>query len=105
MGPYVLMLGGVTLTCVAIGKGISVVHRRYERITGRTPTVRIILPWRRSFRGGRSMKRETDGRLPVNALDVIMVISVALAIISFILWLLITNPPAPGIGGPGPSKE
>ena len=105
MGPYGLMLLGITGTCVAIGKGISVTHRRYERITGRTPTIRVILPWRRSLRGGRSMKRETDGRLPVNALDVIMVISVVLAVIAFTLWLVIENPSPPGIGGPGPAKD
>jgi hypothetical protein len=105
MGPYALMLVGITLTCVAIGKGISVIHRRYQRITGRTPTIRIILPWRRSLRGGRSMKRETDGRLPVNALDVIMVITVVLAVISFTLWFTITNPTPPNIGGPGPAKH
>jgi hypothetical protein len=104
MGPYALMLVGITLTCCAIGKGISITHRRYERITGRTPTIRIIMPWRRSLRGGRSMKRETDGRLPVNALDVIMVVSVVLAVISFTLWLVITNPTPPNIGGPGPAK-
>lgn len=105
MGPYALMLVGITLTCVAIGKGISVTHRRYERITGRTPTIRVIMPWRRSLRGGRSMKRETDGRLPVNALDVIMVISVVLAVIAFTLWLVIVNPTPPNIGGPGPAKD
>lgn len=105
MGPYALMLVGITLTCVAIGKGISVVHRRYERITGRTPTIRIILPWRRSLRGGRSLQRETDGRLPVNALDVIMVISVVLAVITFTAWFTITNPTPPNIGGPGPAKH
>lgn len=105
MGPYALMLIGITLTCVAIGKGISVIHRRYERITGRTPTIRIIMPWRRSLRGGRSMKRETDGRLPVNALDVIMVASVVLAVITFSAWYVITSPTPPNIGGPGPAKH
>jgi hypothetical protein len=105
MGPYALMLVGITLTCVAIGKGISGVHRHYERITGRTPTIRVISPWRRSLRGGRSQRRETDGRLPVNALDVIMVISVVLAVISFTVWFVIVNPTPPNIGGPGPSKN
>lgn len=105
MGPYALMLLGFTLTCVAIGKGISVIHRHYEHITGRTPTIRVVLPWRRSLRGGRSMKRETDGRLPLNALDVIMTLSVVLAIVSFSVWFLITNPTPPNIGGPGPSKD
>ncbi|MCW3040943.1 MAG: hypothetical protein JWM31_2848 [Solirubrobacterales bacterium] len=105
MGPYALMLVGITLTCVALGKGISLVHRRYERITGRTPTIRVIMPWRRSLRSGRSLLRETDGRLPVNALDVIMVVSALLALTTLVLWLIIVNPTPPNIGGPGPAKD
>jgi hypothetical protein len=104
MGPYALMLVGITLTCVALGKGISVVHRHYERITGTTPTIRVILPWRRSLRGGRSRRRETDGRLPVNALDVIMVVSVCLAVVSFTTWFVIVKPTPPGVTA-GPAKH
>jgi hypothetical protein len=104
MGPYALMLVGITLTCVVLGKGISIVHRHYERITGTTPTIRLIQPWRRSLRGGRSQKRETDGRREVNALDVIMVISVCLAVITFTTWFVIEKPTPPGVG-PGPAKN
>jgi multisubunit Na+/H+ antiporter MnhB subunit len=104
MGPYALMLVGITLTCVVLGKAISAVHRRYERITGTTPTIRLILPWRRSLRGGRSQRRETDGRREVNALDVIMVISVCLAVVSFTTWFVIEKPTPPGVG-PGPAKS
>jgi hypothetical protein len=104
MGPYALMLVGITLTCVVLGKGISIVHRHYERITGTTPTIRLIQPWRRSLRGGRSQKRETDGRREVNALDVIMVISVCLAVITFTTWFVIEKPTPPGVG-PGPAKS
>ena len=104
MGPYALMLVGITLTCVVLGKGISIVHRHYERITGTTPTIRLIQPWRRSLRGGRSQKRETDGRREVNALDVIMVISVCLTVITFTTWFVIEKPTPPGVG-PGPAKS
>jgi hypothetical protein len=104
MGPYALMLVGITLTCVAIGKGISIVHRHYERITGTTPTIRLIQPWRRSLRGGRSRRRETDGRREVNAIDVIMVISVCVAVVTFTAWFVIEKPPPPGVG-PGPAKS
>ncbi|HEX2016334.1 MAG TPA: hypothetical protein VGN69_06535 [Solirubrobacteraceae bacterium] len=104
MGPYALMLVGIVLTCVAIGKAISITHRRYERLTGRTPTIRVILPWRRSLRGGRSHKRETDGRLPVNVLDVIMVVSVMLAVATFTTWFVVAKPAPPGVG-PGPAKH
>jgi hypothetical protein len=106
MGPYALLLLGVILTCVAIGKGISSLNRYYARITGATPTVRVIVPWRRSLRGGRSQMKDTDGRLPVSVLDVIMVTSVVLAVISFSAWYLVVNPTPPGFsGGAGPAKR
>jgi hypothetical protein len=105
MGPYALMLLGIVLTCVALGKGISAVHRHYERITGTIPTIHLVLPWRRSLRGGRSQMRETDGRLPTNALDVIMVISVVLAVLAFTTWYFVANPTPPNVGGPGPAKH
>jgi hypothetical protein len=99
MGPYVLMLVGIVLTCVAIGKGLAMLNRRYARVTGSTPKVRVIVPWR------RSQRRETDGRLPVSVLDVIMVVSVVLAVASFGTWYFVTNPTPPNVGGPGPAKH
>lgn len=105
MGPYGIMLLGIVLTCVALGKGISVVHRHYEHITGRTPQIRVILPWRRSLRGGRSQAKDTDGRLPLNALDVIMTLSVMLAVVSFTTWYVVSSPAPPSAGGTGPHKR
>lgn len=107
MGPYALLLLGVILTCVAIGKGLSSLNRYYARVTGSTPTVRVIVPWRRSLRGGRSQKRDTDGRLPLSVLDVIMVVSVVLAVISFSAWYFVVEPtpPSVGPGGAGPAKH
>jgi hypothetical protein len=105
MGPYGLLLLGIILTCVAIGKGLSMLNRYYARIAGTMPTIRVIMPWRRSLRGGRSHKRETDGRAPVSVLEVIMVISVVLAVISFSTWYIVANPTPPNVGGPGPAKH
>ena len=105
MGPYALLLAGIVVTSVAIGKGLSSLNALYGRVTGTTPTVRVILPWRRSLRGGRSQQRETDGTLPVSVLDVIMVISVVIAVASLAAWFVITNPTPPNIGGPGPAKQ
>jgi hypothetical protein len=89
MGPYGLLLAGIILTCVAIGKGLSMLNRYYARITGATPTIRRIAPWRR----GRSEtpKRESDDRQPVSVLDVIMVSSAALAVVSFTAWFFTTH--------------
>jgi hypothetical protein len=104
MGPYALMLIGIVLTAVALAKGLAALNRLYGRVTDSEPTVKVIMPWRRSLRGGRSKKRETDGRLPVSVLDVIMVISVIVALAAFGTWYFVTNPTPPGVE-PGPSKD
>ncbi len=103
MGPYVLMLFGIGVTAVVMGKALAALNRLYGRVTNSEPTVKVILPWRRSLRGGRSQARETDGRLPVSVLDVVMVISVAVAIVALVIWFVVVQPAPPGIG-PGGSK-
>ena len=97
MGPYALMLIGMTLTAVVVGKVLVRLNRKYGEVTGTTPTVHVILPWRRSLRGGRSQARETDGRLPVSVLDVVMITSVVIAAIALALWFIIVQPSPPGI--------
>jgi len=89
MGIYVLLLAGFILTCVAIGKGLSMLNRYYARITGATPTMRRMAPWRRGWSEKR--EREADGRQPVSVLDVIMVSSAALAVVSFTAWFFTTH--------------
>ncbi len=98
MGPYVLMLVGITVTSVVLGKGLATLNRAYGNVTGTSPTLRVVAPWRRSLRGGRSLKRETDGRLPVSVLDVVMVVSVAIAVVALVLWFFVVQPAPPGIG-------
>jgi hypothetical protein len=104
MGPYALMIAGIILTAVVLGKCLVLLNRRYGEVTGTTPTIHVIVPWRRSVRGGRSQARETDGRLPMSVLDVVMIASVAVALVALGLWFLITNPTPPGIG-PGGFKD
>lgn len=105
MGPYVLLLIGVLLTAVALAKGLAALNRRYGKLIGAEPTVRIIVPWRRSLRDARHGGREDPGRVPVSVLDVVMVLSVLAAVIAFAAWYLITDPTPPNVGGPGPSKD
>ena len=97
MGPYALMLVGIIATAIVLGKLLVQLNRKYGEVTGTTPTVHVILPWRRSVRGGRSQARETDGRLPVSVLDVVMITSVVIAGIALALWFLIVQPTPPGI--------
>jgi hypothetical protein len=104
MGPYALMLAGITATAIVGGKILVRLNRRYGEVTGTTPTVHVIVPWRRSERGGRSQARETDGRLPVSVLDVVMVTSVAIAVVALALWFIVVKPAPPGVG-PGGFKH
>jgi hypothetical protein len=102
MGPYVLAIVGVVLTAVAIGKTLTRLNRLYGEVTGSAPTVRVIVPWRRSFRGEAG--KDEDGRLPVSLLDVVMVASVLVAVLAFVAWWVIVQPAPPLPGGPGPAK-
>ena len=90
-GPYALLLIGVILTAVALAKALAALNRRYGRLIGTEPTVRIIVPWRRSLRDARHGSHEDPGAA-VNVLDVVMVLSVLAAIIAFAVWYLVTDP-------------
>jgi hypothetical protein len=79
-GPYVMVLVGIPLTMVVVGKGLSRLNSAYGSVTGTTPKVRVRMPWLRSLRGER-----TSGR-PRTVLDVVMVISVSLAVAAFLIW-------------------
>jgi len=106
MGPYALMVLGITLTAVAIGKGLSRLNQVYAEVTGTAPTVRIIVPWRRSLRDGRhGGSADEDARVPVGLLDVVMVATVIIAVIAFATWFFIVQPAPPLPGGPGGAKD
>jgi hypothetical protein len=106
MGPYALMLVGITLTAVIIGKGLSRLNRLYAKVTGTTPTVRVVLPWRRSMRDARQGGGpDEDARVPVGLLEVVMVVAVVIALISLALWFFLVHPAPPLPGGPGGAKR
>ena len=103
MGPYVLPIVGITLTGVGLGKLLSGLNRLYGEVTGTAPTVKIVLPWRRSYRGESG--KDEDARMPVSLLDVVMVISVVIAVGALVAWFIVVNP-APNLpGGPGGAKH
>jgi hypothetical protein len=102
MGPYVLAIVGILLTSVAIGKSLAWLNRLYGDVTGTAPTVRIVVPWRRSYRGESG--KDEDAKLPVSLLDVVMVVSVVLAVLAFVVWFVVVEPAPPLPGGPGPAK-
>jgi hypothetical protein len=102
MGPYLLTILGIVLTGVVVGKGLARLNRLYGDVTGTTPTVRIVVPWRRSYRGESG--KDEDARIPVSLLDVVMVISVVIAVAALVAWFVIVNPAPPLPGGPGGAK-
>jgi hypothetical protein len=80
LGPYLLVGIGIILSILGIGKLLATLNAAYSRVSGRDATVRIQLPWMRSMRG------ERDAGIQTSVLDVIMVISVGLAVVAMALW-------------------
>jgi hypothetical protein len=83
MGPYVLVLVGIPTTMIAMGKVLAILDRTYGRVTRTAPQVRAQAPWHRSLRGDRRPERARS------VLDVVMVASVALAVVCFAVWFFL----------------
>lgn len=83
MGPYVMVLVGIPVSMVVVGKLLSKLNRVYGRVTHTTPSVRVRAPWMRSMRDGRDVGQ------PRTILDVVMVISVSLALTCFGIWFFL----------------
>jgi hypothetical protein len=83
MGPYVMVLVGIPVSMVIVGKLLTKLNRIYGEITHTTPEVRVRAPWHRSMRDGR------DAGHPRTILDVVMVISVSLALTCFGVWFFL----------------
>lgn len=98
MGPYALMLAGIIATAIVCAKGLGALDRRYLRIKG-TNVVYLHLPWARGL-GGEHEKQLR----PVTVLDVVMVLSVVVAVIAFSTWFVIVKPAPVGLEG-SPSKD
>lgn len=86
MGLYLLVIGGIVVTMVAVGKGLGALARLHGRLTradldGRP---RQQTPWLRSMRGERPAP-QADRQV----LDVVMVTSVGLAIVALGIWFLL----------------
>jgi hypothetical protein len=99
MGPYVLMLVGLVLSSVLIGKGLGLLNRRYAALDPNNGEVRIHLPWHRMLGGEHEVRS-----VPVTILDVIMVISVMVAVLLLVVWFFVVQPTPPGLQ-PGPAKH
>jgi hypothetical protein len=79
-GPYLLVLIATPLTMWLWGKLLFRLNDLYSRLTGQSHEVRAQLPWHRSMRGERTVSR------PTTVLDMVMIVSVSLALTAFGIW-------------------
>jgi hypothetical protein len=83
MGPYVLVLVGIPASMIVVGKVLSKLNRAYGQLTHTAPTGRTRNAWLRSMRGERDSGRQRT------VLDVVMVWSVAVALLCFAIWFFV----------------
>lgn len=79
LGPYVLVLVGMALTAVVVGKFLGAVNRKHMRITGRLDK-RETRSWNKSMRGERAVTNDRG------VLERVMLISVSCALVLFGIW-------------------
>lgn len=81
-GPYILVIAGIAVSIALLAMALARLNRAYGRLAsgGEEEVVRVRMPWHRSMRG------EDDSRPPRSVLDVVMVCSVALALLVFAAW-------------------
>jgi uncharacterized membrane protein YgcG len=80
LGPYLLVLVGMVLTAVVIGKFLGIVNRVHMRVTGRLTNRRDHATWNRSMRGERKPANDRG------VLEQVMLISVGCALVLFGVW-------------------
>jgi hypothetical protein len=83
LGPYLLVLFAVPITMWIWGRLLFRLNGLYSRLTGRTYEVRAQLPWHRSLRGERESGR------PTTVLDIVMIVSVSIALTAFAIWFFV----------------
>ena len=83
MGPYAVVAIGILASTIAVSFALARIHRTYQEVSGRIPTVRVRLPWMRSVRG------EEDSRPEVTVLDVVVVSTAILGILAAVFWFLV----------------
>jgi hypothetical protein len=79
-GPYLLVLLATPLSMWICGRFLFRLNDLYARLTGQTYEVRTQLPWHKSMRGERGSNR------PTTVLDLVMIISVSIALTAFGVW-------------------
>jgi hypothetical protein len=80
MGPYLLILIGLPVGMVAVGKVLGALDRYHGRITGLDDGKPQQAAWMKSMRGERERKRRRS------VLDTVMIISVGVALVLSAIW-------------------
>jgi hypothetical protein len=80
MGPYLLIIVGLPLGMIAIGKVLGALDRCHGRLTGLDDHKPMHAAWMKSMRGERERTRRRS------VLDTVMMISVALALFAAAVW-------------------
>ena len=90
-GPYALVAVGILGSTIAVALFLARINRTYQRVTGTAARVHVRLPWMRSLRDERAPTPE------VTVLDLILVTTAVLAVLTFGVWfLLFAGSPLPG---------
>jgi hypothetical protein len=80
MGPYLLILIGLPVGMVAVGKVLGALDRYHGRLTGLDDGRPQQAAWLKSMRGERERRRRRS------VLDAVMMISVAAALVLSAIW-------------------
>ena len=80
MGPYLLILIGLPVGMVAVGKVLGALDRYHGRVTGLDDGRPQQAAWMKSMRGERERRRRRS------VLDVVMMLSVGVALVLSAVW-------------------
>ena len=83
LGPYILVIFGIPITMVIVGKLLFKLDGVYQSLTGQSSEVEFRAPWLKSLRGDR------DSRRKLTVLEMTMIISVSIALTAFGLWFFL----------------
>jgi hypothetical protein len=80
MGPYLLILVGLSVGMMIVGKALGALDRYHGRLTGLDDGKPQQAAWMKSMRGERERKRRRS------VLDSVMIVSVGIALVLAAIW-------------------
>jgi hypothetical protein len=84
MGPYLLILVGLPIGAIVIGKALGALDRMHGRVTGRTGGEQRRNTWMNSMG-----EKPSTNRRPRSVLDTVMIVSVLSALVIGAIWFLL----------------